>query len=64
MKATEELRVPVRRTTEARRRCQWEAQETTCEEEEDEGDGRAEGASAVDNGSKAAMPVGGSGNNM
>ena len=32
-------------------------------EEEDEGDGRAEGASAVDNGSKAAMPVGGSGNN-
>ena len=33
-------------------------------EEEDGGDGRAEGASAVDNGSKAAMPVGGSGNNM
>ena len=33
-------------------------------EEEDEGDRRAEGASAVDNGNKAAMPVGGSGNNM
>ena len=33
-------------------------------EEEDEGDGRAEGASTVDSGSKAAMPVGGSGNNM
>ena len=38
--------------------------EEDAEEEEDEGDGRAEGASAVDNGSKAAMPVGGSGNNM
>ena len=32
--------------------------------EEGEGDGRAEDASAVNNGSKAAMPVEGSGNNM
>jgi len=33
-------------------------------EEDDEGDRRVEGASAVDIGNKAAMPVGGSGNNM
>ena len=39
-----------------------DAEEDT--EDEDEDDGRAEGASAVDNGSKAAMLVGGSGNNM
>ena len=32
MKAIDELGVPVWWTTEARRRCQWEAQETTCED--------------------------------
>jgi len=32
-KVLSRLKVHVRWTTEARRRCQWEAQETTCEEE-------------------------------
>ena len=32
VKAIDELGLSARWTTEARRRCQWEAQETTCEE--------------------------------
>ena len=60
-----QLAMLVRWTKFTRRRCQFEVQERDGrEEEEDESDRRAGDVSAVDNGSKAAVPVGGSGNNM
>jgi len=60
-----QLAMLVRWTKFARRRCQFEVQERhSREEEEAECDRRAGSVSAVDNGSKAAVPVGGSGNNM
>jgi len=48
-------------------RCQFEVWERNSHTEEGEEEGcyrRAEGASVVDNGNKAAVPLGGSGNSM
>jgi len=48
-------------------RCRFEVQERDSHEEEGEEEGcyrRAEGASVVVNGNKAAVPLGGSGNSM
>ena len=60
-----QLAMLVRWTKFTRRRCLLEVQERDSREEEEDGsDRRAGGVSAVDNGSKAAVPVGGSGNNM
>ena len=60
-----QLAMLVRWTKFTRRRCLLEVQERGSREEEEDGsDRRAGGVSAVDNGSKAAVPVGASGNSM